>query len=355
MMSIDFRISMKTLIFLIATALLVSGCTSKKQSHETNQVISVQVNESQNTDIVSTSSKIIQLENESDNLIGAVKRVFLIDSVFYIYHGQKMSRYDMYGNFMGDISHSGRGPKEYLTLWYCWEQDQSVFLYDLNGSKILIYNSMTDVLSEKTIEDQERRFQAIIPFGNGYVGKMGYDGTNKGDELGFFDGDYSFINTIGQMKLHSGLWLGNPFVGFDEKEVLYWRQLENDIYAIRSDSTISIKYTIDFIEKNVPERDFADEYEKIDFINTDPNAYATFLSNVVETEGQLFFTFLFQAKKHLAIFDKVTRQTKIYHFTLPEEQTLNEIIPLKDGILVITDTLNENSTIYVLDFINQQL
>jgi len=159
---------------------------------------------------------------------------------------------------------------------------------------------------------------------------------DDGDELGFFDTDYRFVNTLSPLKIHSGLWLGNPFTQYGD-EVLYWRQLENTIYAIRPDSTFSIKYTVDFGARTVPDRDFVDEYEQIDFINLDPNAYATFLSNVLETDDRVFFTFIYQSQKHLVVFDKSTKLTHTYHFTFPAGQTLNEIIPLPTGVWIVAD------------------
>ncbi len=334
----------------LAMLLSVWGCASQRQHPQTDGVVvSVSVSQSQNTELASSAAKTIRLEDGP--VIGSVKSIFRTDSVFYIHHGQIMSRYDMQGRFLGNISHQGRGPGEYLTLWYCWERDQSVFLYDLDGKKILTYPHDSGTLSERTIDDQGKRFQAIIPFGKGYVGKMGYDGTEECRELGFFDENYLFIKPVGSMTLRSGLWLGNSFAGLGENEVLYWRQLENDIYTIRPDSTISIKYTIDFVDRNVPKRDFVDEYEKIDFINSDPNAYATFLSNVSETAENLLFTFIFQAQKHLAVFDKTTRQTRIYHFVLPENQTLHDIFPTREDIFIVaTNTTSPNSIlVYTLD------
>lgn len=327
-------------MLLLCLVLSLCGCGSRAQTGMEAQTVAVDADGSLGVDAVEAAT--IRLQGGESNVLGSVKQIFILDSDLYIHHGQLMSRYDRRGRFLGNISNRGRGPGEYLTLWYAWTEGRSLVLYDLNGKKTLTYDPRSGSISEKQIDGQGGRFQAAIPCAGGYVGKLSWRGM-PGGELGLFDEAYNFVRPIGELELTSGLWLGNPFGRYGE-EILYWRQLGDKIYAIGDD--IREKYLVDFGDRSVPERGFVDDYERIEFINATPDAYAGMIDNVRETDEELMFTFIYRAKKHLAVYDKKSRRTRVCHFILPAGEVLNSIIPLDDDVLVVADVPDGNSVIY---------
>jgi hypothetical protein len=190
----------------------------------------------------------------------------------------------------------------------------------------------------------------LIPLGSkGYIGKQGFTGNvNEDPELGFYTPNYEFVQDIGSLKLNSGLQMGYPFSIFNN-EVLYWRTLDREIYSIDEDLNFDVKYVVDFVGKNVPDFDFKDDYMKIQYINTVPEAYAVCLFDVEETDDYVSFVFLYGKTKNVAIYSKTTNSTSVCKFSWGHTESLNTIIPHKDKIIVVTDQENGNSIVYLMD------
>lgn len=329
------------------------ACGSKNEV-QTAHTIGVEVGGAKEVRLDSSSRyQAMPLGEKGDVTLTRVKDIFVIDTGIYIYHGQAISAFDPKGNYTGNIGRVGRAGNEYVSLWYAWVEEGDIVIYDMNGKKLLTYSPGTKTLESKPVESEASVFfQALCPLGkSGYVAKRGFVDSPGGasPELAFFDKELEFQENIGELTLNSGLWLGRPFAVFGD-EVLYWRQLGNDIFAIDKDRNLSVKYSVDFIKKNVPAgREFKDDYDKIEFVNADPNAYATFLSYVLETGGKVYFTFLFSGEKHLAVYDKKSGETDLYKFTFDGQEKLNNIVPLEQGVFVVTDMENGQSNLYILD------
>ncbi len=297
------------------------------------------------------STEHVSQYTELGKATGNVKDIFVIDTSIYIFHGQTISVFDDSGAFAGNISRVGRAGNEYVSLWYAFEEAGNVVIYDMNGRKMLVYSPATNSVEEKSLPDEMKRFfQALHPFDGGYVAKLGFNGNaDISEELGYFDANFEFQDTIGSLKLNSGLWLGRPFSDYNG-QVLYWRQLDNTVYSIDSHKRLKERYNIDFLKKNVPsDREFADDYEKIEFINASPGSYATYLSYVLETDVKLYFTFIYSSNKYLAVYDKAAGVTVSYKLQFGDGEVLNNIIPLESGVFVVADKVDGGSVLYVLD------
>jgi hypothetical protein len=299
-----------------------------------------------------TSRRII-LSNDSNGLIGPVKKIYLHDSLFFLHHQQKMSIFKYDGSFYGNISSHGRADNEYLTMWYSWIKDSALYIHDMNGKKIMQYGFADGSIRNNELTERSRAFQALMPIGDrGFIGKLGFMGNvNTDSELGFYNNNYEFIQEIEPLVLNSGLWLGYPFSKFND-EVIYWRPFDRDIYSVNESLNFSVKYTLDFGDNNVPERDFQDDYEIIDFINKTPDKYVAGLFDVEETDDYVCLVFIYDKTKNIAVYSKNNNSTNIYRFSFEDGETLNTVIPYKDQIIVVSDRESESSIIYLIDIDN---
>lgn len=329
------------------SALLFIACSRPSENLDKGEKITIDASAIKEIKLSSENSTRIVLENNADGIIAEVKKLYIHDSIFYIHSLQKMSMFNFDGSFHGNISSKGRAANEYLTLWYSWITDSDLFMYDLNSNKIMQYNFKNKTINNLELPDT-KRFQAVIPLGNkGFIAKLSFMGSeNSCPELGFYNKEYKFIRELGPLKLNSGLWLGYPFYIFGN-EVLYWRHLGQDIYSVDHDLNFTIKYTLDFQGKNIPMIDFEDDYAKIDFINRTPEKYISSLFDVEETDKYLFFVFIYDKTKNIAVYSKKKKELNLYKFTFDGTESLNTVIPYKDKIIVVSDIETGNSIIYI--------
>lgn len=336
--------------FLPIVCLLVVSCSPRRENVGENRIITVDVAAVKEIRLPAENVQRIVLDDDADGVLGSVKKMYIRDSIIYIHHRQKMSMFDLGGTFRGNISNLGRAGNEYLTMWYSWTEGSGLYMYDLNGKKIMRYDFADKSLTDTALPEDTKAFQAVMPLaGRGFVGKSGFMGGRNDDnpELGFYDSGYGFVSGIGSLELNSGLWLGYPFSAFED-EVLYWRQLDNEIFSIKENLDFGVKYTLDFVGHNVPEMDFEDDYAKIDFINKSPEKYVAGLFDVEETEDCLSFVFIYRETKNIARYSKSDGSMDIYRFTFDGPETLNTVIPYGDKIIVVADTDGGNSVVYLV-------
>lgn len=192
-----------------------------------------------------------------------------------------------------------------------------LYLYDIDNKKILRYDLAGNFLDMFPVANnaEDTPFQALAELGkNYYIGKRMYSGMED-VELNLYDRNFKFVKEVGSLKIESGIWLGYPFFVYKPDEVLYYRYLYNDIYSIDEQQNVRVKYYVDFGENNVPlNPDLKDEYDRIDFVNNSSKKYATFVSNIYESEEYFCFRFAFDGKKCLGIYDKLNKVTFSFSF-----------------------------------------
>lgn len=336
-------------ILLLCSFCLFANCSTLNEKKGIGDVISVDVLSIKETHVTDREFQRIALSNNAQGMLGGVKKIYLCDSTIYIHHQQKMSMFDYDGSFKGNISSQGRADNEYLTLWYSFINGADISIYDMNGGKIMQYNTSDNSIKSIKLPERSRPFQALIPIGdNGYIGKLGFMGNaDVSRELGFYNERFEFVQELGWLTLNSGLWLGYPFSVFNN-EILYWRQLDNEIYSIDSNLNFTTKYTLDFIDKNIPEIDFHDDYEKIDFMNKTPKKYVAGLFDIEETNNFVCFVFIYNKTKNIAVYSKNNNNVNVYRFSFDNGEVLNTIVPHEEKIIVVTDS-EDSSAIYIID------
>jgi hypothetical protein len=188
----------KILSVAILFTTIISCSTQKKETD--GKIIIVDVEKTKTVDIRNIKiEKVVKLDNyPTDALIGEFNRFYEFGSCFFIQDNpsKKLKKFDKEGKYLGYISNLGRADNEYIGISETWLSGDTVFIYDINGAKILTYLDTVFVRSQRINNTAEESFQALIPRKNGgYIGKQMYRGEPC-NELAVFDCNYNFIKTI---------------------------------------------------------------------------------------------------------------------------------------------------------------
>lgn len=334
----------------VAVVLLLYGCSRNIQT------------ETQTIEVDLSASHIVDLENNPplkgamailQEPLGLIQDFYFVDSVYIIRSGGKMYRFDVRGSFLGGISSQGRGSNEYLSIDDSWIEEDKVFMWDINNKQVLKYSLLDGEISTTALSPDAgtNPFASLIPMkSGGYVGEMIFQGTaDSPPELALYNDDFLFMSRIGDMKRNSGLTLGRTLSQYED-EVLYWRKLENTIYTIDNQGNIRPKWLVDFIGHNVPEpQEGEDDYDRLDLINSKPTFYATLLSDVIESDNGLLFTYVHNGYKYLACYDKRKKRIDTFAFQTSAADVKADIfITSPDNICVYVPE-DDHSTIYRID------
>jgi hypothetical protein len=340
---------MKKITIIILLCSIILSCNQQKKESDDKTII-VNVKQTQEIDVKNLEpTKTIKLDNASiDALVGEVNRFFKFDNYMLIHDRNKLKIFDNDGNYLGNISNEGRADNEYISLWETWNDSDTIYIYDMNG-KILKYHDTVFINSYKITNEGTTAFQTLIPFKyGGYIGKQVYRGEAS-NELALFNSNYKFIKSIGDLKMVSGIRLGYPLYAYNN-EILYWRELEYNIYSIDINCNIQVKYKIDFGNYAFPlSENFKDEYDKLDFVKKNQNKVAGYIHALVENDDYLMFNYGYDSKVHLCIYDKQNKKT--YSFTFKDGETYGSPGSQPDNsfLIVFSGYENENLTLHFVD------
>ncbi len=260
-------------------------------------------------------------DQENPAEIGDVRKILFTKDQYIIECRNSVLAFDSKtGILETTFSGQGRAKGEFITLWDVWLKGDTLCLYDMDSKKILRYDLNGNLLDIHAVaaKAEDAPFQALAELGkNYYIGKRIYSGMEH-VELNLYDRNFKFVREIGELKIESGIWLGYPFFVYKPDEVLYYRYLYNEIYSIDEQQNVRVKYYVDFGENNVPlNPDLKDEYDRIDFVNNSTKKYATFVSNIYESEEYFCFRFVCDKGKCLGVYDKLKGNVFSFVFTSP--------------------------------------
>lgn len=116
--------------------------------------------------------------------------------------------------------------------------------------------------------------------------------------------------------------------------MLYNRYFSNEILAVTPDS-VGVRYIVDFGDYNVPDDNFTDEYEIIDYVNSNyDNKFATLISNICDKGNYLSFAFIMNpGRRCLCVYYKTTGVSRCLTVYDPEYEVL-QVIPTGDCAFV---------------------
>lgn len=315
--------------FIIVAFIVCVSC-----SHNNNNATVVRIDTSNTFEYPLDTKDGFLLEPE---FLGAVSDVIVLDSTLIISSNNKLLGFSIYsGHSLCCFSREGRGPEEYLKIWDFGADHNNLYLYDIDGKKILFFRENGEYLESVALpeESSSNPFQSLIParWNNGYVGKRIYGMPNV-PELSFYDSLFRYVEPIGADELRSGIRLWRQFFNGADNDILYNRYFSNDINAISADG-VRVKYSVDFGKNNLPR--FTDEYEAIDLLSQESSApkYASIMSQIVETKSSLCFQFVYNAQKYYVLYDKVSQEAKIIHPTVQDGE-IEQILYHNNSLIVI--------------------
>ncbi len=340
---------MKNTIIVLTISFLCacSGHAASEKNSET-AVIKVDIDNALHIDLKTSQWKTppITLDNDDECLLGMVNDVLAFDSVFFVRSSDRLMKFDYSGKFLEKISNKGQAGDEYVGISSIWHRDNLLYLHDMNGSKVLVYDFDNTLKSKFPLHWDDARpysFQMLIPFQKGYVGKSTFNGTPDAvtPELAYYNDSCSFLQVIGNGQIRSGMSMGYSFSQYNET-VLYWRQFDNFIYAIDKSLTMTEKYYIDFGKKNLPleSENLKDEYEIVQFWSSHIGRYASLLQHVNESDRYVIFCFIFDAR-YVEVFDKKTNTSNSFYFS--DGDRAIDIRPVSADKIMIFSTSSDDS------------
>lgn len=303
------------LYILTAVALLAYGCNQEAADGATTIVLNV--NESRYIDLLSGGVDLFSLDREEVGLLGSIKNISFSGDNIVVEASNGMFLHDGHnGDMITTFSGRGRSRNEYVDIWSHWVDLEELYIYDMNGKKVLTYGMDGESVATHSINSNASSapFQLVVPYSNGYIGKRVFDGIGEAEELALYDAEFNFVRSIPAFKIRSGIKFHTPFARYGDV-VLYNRYFDNMIYEV-NEMGVEERYIVDFSEYSVPNIDsFADEYDILNYIQRkSDDECATLISNIYESDNYLSFNFLFDAERHLALYDKLTSAVDSFYF-----------------------------------------
>jgi hypothetical protein len=339
----------KIILFIYAYTLI--GCNNVKTLPLSTIVVAVEdakeIDLSENN--LSIDRKTFTLDDSDDCLIANIEDIIVYDSLFIIRTHGRIVKFDYEGRFCGNISMMGRAGNEYIGLNAFWKNGDTLYLYDMNGKKVLLYTIENELINTFNLSSDasSNPFAILTPYCKGFVGKKLFVGSGNtiSYELAYYNNSFLFEHNIGKTELSSGLNFGCPFFLYNNL-LLYWRQLGNYIYSIDDSFTFSMRYYVDFGKKNVPvsQDQLKTEIDIIHFVNNSPkDRYATMLTNVVESDKYVLFCFISNGNQYLVIYDKILTITKVFYFV--DNDQIISVRPISEEKIMIFSFGNTNNGI----------
>ena len=293
----------------------------------------------------------------SPELIGAIELVQFSDKKeFLLKTGKTLLLYSLEGGYINSVSRFGRASEEYLSILDFGFKKDSLYLYDMNGKKMMLFNEKGNYLRNYPLPEgaEVNPFQLIIPIGDQYIGKRMYCGLPSYPELSLYDSDFRFVKPINESSMHlrSGMYFSSQFTPFSNESVLYNRSFDTKIYEVTRDTAI-VRYNVVFDDKTIDIDKYKDEYEILNKINENKVGYSTLLENFEFYQGVLTFSYAYTGDKNgyrIAFYDSNTRKSEHYAFTTDEQ--IAYVCAHRGVMYVFAQTEDGQTRLYHIPFID---
>ncbi len=343
---------MKVFLILLTLA-IISSCST---NDDTFKIINVNNAYQNKTIALSDMDSIILKETDNNSTIGLIHKVQCIDNSFIISSSGKLLKFSKDGNFITQIGKKGRANNEYIGINDFWIKDSTIFIYDINGYKILSYDIDANLKKaysiEKTTKNGYIPAQIFLPLGNGYIGRCIYREPDRVPDIAYYDTDFSYAGRIGTKQRTNGLRLGYPLIlSEDSNSALYWNQLGRDIYRITPDKKITKAYEINFNDRNYPPlSEDNDEYDILEKLQ-DSNwreRHSGFISYVCEKFHHFYFLYFDGFILNIGVLDNKSENYTNYAISSKPLNFLSYTSDEKNIYLFIES--DQNTVIYAIPF-----
>ncbi len=300
---------------------IISFClfSCKGPSHEREYIVNVDPDVAADVNLENVERTVL-MQDGMGAILGPIVKSVLTEEGYFILSRNRLMQFDRDGVFRNCISNVGRAANEYVSVSDFWLDGGNVFIYDMNGRKVLEYSvggELIDVRSlSQTADENFIPFDYLTPFAGGYVGKCVWNGVDGvSPALAFYDSGYEYVKTLGNVTINCGLRLGVPLFGSSD-EVLYWNALGNTVYSVDDGLEVKDKYRVSFDGKDFPARaSVADDYELLGLYENDKEwrmKHAGIMAYVWQRGDLLMFTYMYRDIPHLCIYDVSSGRTANY-------------------------------------------
>lgn len=253
----------------------------------------------------------IKLETNKENSFSGINKLVVNSKGIFIldqFKTRKVYHFSHEGKFLASIGKMGKGPGEYIL--------PSDFIYDKKTNTIEIADNFTRAISIynlngdfiKKIYYNDYRLNAFTKLNNGnYLVKLG---KNKGSEFE----KYNFLLTGPDMRTISKFITSEYEIDFVNKQI-FSNQIENTllfniglndtIYQFKDDS-YSALYYINFGKLKFPS-DMLKQDEKSVMPLLLTKDYASYISNLIQLEELICFSFLSKRKTYMCFLNPETK------------------------------------------------
>ena len=326
--------------YLFCLLLILLSCNlSKDKTMFSNALIDIEVTDLDKDICISTTKNQyfksffrIQLESDTNMLIGDISKVILKDDRVYVMDNKitnSLFVFNRNGRFVNKINRVGQGPEEYIDLLDMF--------YDEYENTINIL-SWTGLIVETPVD--LRFFQAERVKNGNYIFHSKNQSSLPGRTM-----DVS-VYSKSMKRLYDGVpilpdWLNktstsSPGLFKNRKsEVFCTTSYTTDVYHIGTDS-ISLRYHYDFGKFAYP-KEFNTPAKAEEMIyNFQINNYVTDLKDFYEGEKDVVSIVLFKGQHRMVLYNKSTKQVNSYTLIMNplEFDSFGSYININNGYLI---------------------
>lgn len=256
--------------------------------HTAPATITVNTKEN-NTDLFKTLKIYKILRLTGTDVIGNIQKAIYAGNNLYLFDkpGNKIFCYTDGGDFLFTLDRRGKGPQEYVRI-------QNFFMDEKGGEIVILTGEDECVIYSGTTGEFLRREKA------GAEGGMVLDGCRNsglqmlhimGPEFNLLLSDSDSAELHLPYNMTRDMAFSYKAFGQNKKEVIFAHGYDNNIYNIPGIDEVNIKYSVDFLEKNIPVSVFED-VSGVKFSDLfETKEVATKPDYLLEDEKYLFFSY----------------------------------------------------------------
>jgi hypothetical protein len=305
------------------------ACKSKNESEPISRIeIDLDKIRIEKIEDVLVESDTILLEATSASLIKSIVRISFVNDKIFIWDSQKLLVFSKIGTFLGNIGTKGQASNEFTALSDYFICNDTVFLYDFNGRKILKYEIGGNYISYTPIEQPFNRI-CPLPNNTGYIVLNTFSNRKDNPKFKWMDYDFKVKHSSREQLLH-GSSFSNTFFR-NEDFLVYWEMFHNTIYSVTGDR-VDPKYVVDFMRYAIPPN--IDDIPKItEYYTKNSSKVAGMINSVIETEAIVAFMFAHDMAYYWALVDKNSKNVRIFRLSDVNDSfgILNSIATYHDG------------------------
>lgn len=245
---------------LLGIALFVIGCVKQSETNYkrvyTVDIVSDREDSPECFDSFFRYDHYIVLETTDSSMVGQIAKIQFNKDRLYILSDNRIQTFDQNGKFIRTYNHTGEGPKEYLRLTDFDIRNDSLYLLDHVGKKVLIYSLEDQFLSE--VQSNGAHGLKLLSGGILFHHHLGGSGSEL-YSYSYFDGQtYQYqipFNEALQGRIYT---FGNETNNFYSQadELLTYVSYNDTIYAVDTkNGQLSPRYSVPISHRTVRKGD----------------------------------------------------------------------------------------------------